>query len=152
MAMVSQAIEIFGMNKLAVALSSFFNTIFVPSHMYPENPEGTQIIVGSMNMGYISDIARNRIHSLFRLKKEPIPLGHSGGLLCSRRLYNQLRSWWKLGMVLRRSMKVGFRRGLKLSRYWRMCNIMNPESIIFYWNIYTLRLRKRFWCKQCIVN
>ena len=23
--------------------------------MYPENPEGTQVIVGSMNMGYISD-------------------------------------------------------------------------------------------------
>ena len=28
----------------------FFNTIFVSSHMYPENPEGTQVIVGSMNM------------------------------------------------------------------------------------------------------
>ena len=26
--------------------------------MYPENPEGTQVIVGSMNMGYISDTAR----------------------------------------------------------------------------------------------
>ena len=25
-----------------------FNTIFVSSHMYPENPEGTQVIVGSM--------------------------------------------------------------------------------------------------------
>ena len=35
----------------------FFNTIFVSSHMYPENPEGTQVIVGSMNMGYISDTA-----------------------------------------------------------------------------------------------
>ena len=30
---------------------SLFNTIFVSSHMYPENPEGTQVIVGSMNMG-----------------------------------------------------------------------------------------------------
>ena len=30
----------------------FFNTIFVSSHMYPENPKGTQVIVGSMNMGY----------------------------------------------------------------------------------------------------
>ena len=30
----------------------FLNTIFVSSHMYPENPEGTQVIVGSMNMGY----------------------------------------------------------------------------------------------------
>ena len=28
------------------------NTIFVSSHMYPENPEGTQVIVGSMYMGY----------------------------------------------------------------------------------------------------
>ena len=44
--------------ELATTLS-FFNTIFVSSHMYPENPEGTQIIVGSMNMGYISDTARN---------------------------------------------------------------------------------------------
>ena len=47
--------------------------------MYPENPEGTQVIVGSMNMGYISDTARNRTHNLFRPKQEPIniPLGHS---------------------------------------------------------------------------
>ena len=44
--------------------------------MYPENPEGTQVIVGSMNMGYISDTARNRTHNLFRPKREPIPLGH----------------------------------------------------------------------------
>ena len=49
------------------------------SHMYPENPEGTQVIVGSMNMGYISDTARNRTHNLFRPKREPIPLGHSDG-------------------------------------------------------------------------
>ena len=48
--------------------------------MYPENPEGTQVIVGSMNMGYISDTARNRTHNLFRPKREPIPLGHSDGL------------------------------------------------------------------------
>ena len=53
----------------------FLNTIFVSSHMYPENPEGTQVIVGSMNMGYISDTARNRTHNLFRPKREPIPLG-----------------------------------------------------------------------------
>ena len=45
--------------------------------MYPENPEGTQVIVGSMNMGYISDTSRNRTHNLFRPKREPIPLGHS---------------------------------------------------------------------------
>ena len=45
--------------------------------MYPENPEGTQVIVGSMNMGYISDTARNRTHNLFRPKRESIPLGHN---------------------------------------------------------------------------
>ena len=33
----------------------FSNTIFVSSHMNPENPEGTQVIVGSMNMEYISN-------------------------------------------------------------------------------------------------
>ena len=47
--------------------------------MYPENPEGTQVIVGLMNMEYISDTARNRTHNLFRPKREPIPLGHSDG-------------------------------------------------------------------------
>ena len=45
--------------------------------MYPENPEGTQVIVGSMNMEYISDTARNRTHNLLRPKREPKPLGHS---------------------------------------------------------------------------
>ena len=60
-------------------MADFLNTIFVSSHMYPENPEGTQVIVGSMNMGYISDIARNRTRNLFRPKREPIPLGHSDG-------------------------------------------------------------------------
>ena len=59
--------------------SIVFNTIFVSSHMYPENPEGTQVIVGSMNMGYISNTARNRTHNLFRPKRESIPLGHSDG-------------------------------------------------------------------------
>ena len=48
--------------------------------MYPENLDGTQVIVGSMNMRYISDTARNRTHNLFRHKREPIPLGHSDGL------------------------------------------------------------------------
>ena len=37
---------------MRILFFSFFNTIFVSSHMYPENPEGTQVIVGSMNMGY----------------------------------------------------------------------------------------------------
>ena len=41
--------------RYTLHLFLFFNTIFVSSHMYPENPEGTQIIRGSMNIGYISD-------------------------------------------------------------------------------------------------
>ena len=57
----------------------FFNTIFVSIHMYPENPEATQVIVGSMNMRYLSDTARSRTHYLFRPKWEPIPLGYSDG-------------------------------------------------------------------------
>ena len=48
---------------------TFLNTIFVSSHMYPENPDGTQVIVSSMNMGYISDTVRNRTHDLFRPKR-----------------------------------------------------------------------------------
>ena len=47
--------------------------------MYPENPEGTQVIVGSMNMGHTSDTARNRTHNLFRPKRKSILLGHSDG-------------------------------------------------------------------------
>ena len=54
--------------------------------MYPENPEGTQLIVGSMNMGYIYDTARNRTHDLFHPKWEPIPLGHSDGLCGVRKM------------------------------------------------------------------
>ena len=65
----------------------FFNTIFVLSHMYPENPEGTQVIVGSVNMGYISYSARNRTHNLFRPKREPIPLGHSDGQIITPQLF-----------------------------------------------------------------
>ena len=49
--------------------------------MYPKNPEGTRVIVGSMNMEYISDTARNRTHNLFRPKREPIPLGHNDDYL-----------------------------------------------------------------------
>ena len=52
--------------------------------MYPENPEETQVIIGSMNMGYdiISYIAQNRTHNLFCPKNEPIPLGQSDGHEC----------------------------------------------------------------------
>ena len=60
--------------------------------MYPENPEGTQVIVGSMNMGYISDTARNRTHNLFRPKRESIPLGHSDGLLNTDTFKKQLKN------------------------------------------------------------
>ena len=65
----------------------FLNTIFVSSRMYPlylENPKGTQAIVGSMNMGYISYTARNQTHNLFRPKREPIPLGHNADNLIYR--------------------------------------------------------------------
>ena len=53
---------------------SIFNTICVSSRMYPENTDGTQVIVGSMNMGYISDSVRNQTHNLSYLKRDPIPL------------------------------------------------------------------------------
>ena len=32
--------------------NNIFNKIFVSSHMYPENPKWTRVIVGSMNMRY----------------------------------------------------------------------------------------------------
>ena len=41
---------------LLFAFSYFLNTICVSSHVYPENPEGTQVIVGLMNMGYIRSL------------------------------------------------------------------------------------------------
>ena len=34
----------------AYVLTPFFSIIFVTSHMYPENPEGTRVNVASMNM------------------------------------------------------------------------------------------------------
>ena len=57
-------------------------------HVYTENPEETRVIVGSMNMGYGSDTARNRTHNLFRPKCAPIP-GDSDGLLVPMR-----PRWW----------------------------------------------------------
>ena len=76
--------ELFIVSKnLLLSQTRFFkNTIFVSSHMYPEYPEGTQIIVGSMNMGYIFDTARNRTHNLFRPKREPIPLAAFSFMHC----------------------------------------------------------------------
>ena len=70
----------------------FFNTIFVSSHMYPENSEGTQVIVGSMNIGYISYTARNHTHNVFRPKREPISLGHNDGFTRFSMMHNLL-SW-----------------------------------------------------------
>ena len=70
----------------------FFNTIYVLSHMHSENPEGTKVIVGSMNMRYISDTARNRTHNLFRPKREPIPLDHNDG-----RMVRHTMMWWWIG-------------------------------------------------------
>ena len=47
---------------------------------YPENPEENPSDRRLNEHGiYISDTARNRSHSLFRSKREPIPLGHSEG-------------------------------------------------------------------------
>ena len=48
--------------------------------MYPENSEGTRVILGSMNMEYVSDTARTRTRNLFRPKCVQIPLGHSDGV------------------------------------------------------------------------
>ena len=68
--------------------------------MFPENPEGTRVIVGSMNMGYVSTreaavhtldlywkkmdvklmmmmMMRTRTRNLFCLEQAPMPLGHS---------------------------------------------------------------------------
>ena len=44
----------------------------------PKRPK--YIIVGSINVGYISDTARNRTHNLYCPKREPMPLCHSDGL------------------------------------------------------------------------
>ena len=51
-----------------------FNTIFVSSHIHPENSEGTQIIFHEHGIWFIPDTARNRTHNLFRPKCAPIRL------------------------------------------------------------------------------
>ena len=45
--------------------------------MYSENSEGTRVIVGSMNMWYVSDTDRTQTRNQFRPKCASIPLGHS---------------------------------------------------------------------------
>ena len=52
----------------------FFNIIFVSNNMYPENPEATRVILGSMNMGF--NIYPTRPQAVPCV---PIPLGHSDG-------------------------------------------------------------------------
>ena len=47
--------------------------------MYPENPEGIQVFIGYMNMGY--DTTRTQTRNLFHLKCALIPLGHSDGYI-----------------------------------------------------------------------
>ena len=47
--------------------------------MYPENPEGTQVIIGSMILEYVSDIARTRTRNMFRPKCASLLLGRSNG-------------------------------------------------------------------------
>ena len=64
-------------NHLPYSKTNFFNRSFVLSYMYPENSEGTQVIVGSKNMEYLSDTARNWTHNLFHPKREPISLRHA---------------------------------------------------------------------------
>ena len=56
----------------------FFKHNFCVKPYVPREPR--RVIVGSMNMGYISDTVRNRTHNLIRHKREPIPLDHSDGL------------------------------------------------------------------------
>ena len=64
--------------------------------MYPENPEGTQVIVGSMNMGYIFDTARNQTHNLFCPKWELIQWRHFNFFLGEKFFFTgQLKNWKK---------------------------------------------------------
>ena len=69
---------LFAFHHVVVA-SIFFLTQFLCQAICTQRTRRTQVIVGSMNMGYISDTARNRTHNLFRPKRELIPLGHSDG-------------------------------------------------------------------------
>ena len=71
----------FGLCPIRTPLLFFYKHNFCVKPYVPRKPKGTQVNVGSMNMGYIFDTARNRTHNLFRPKREPIPLGHCDGLL-----------------------------------------------------------------------
>ena len=68
---------------LSTCFSALFNTIFVSSHMHPENPEETQVIEGSTNMGYISDTASLSIWSCTLCHLGPVLCQH-GRVFCQR--------------------------------------------------------------------
>ena len=59
------------------SIDFFLHNLCVKPYVPREPRRDWRVIVGSMNMGYISDTARDRTHNLFRLKREPIPLYHS---------------------------------------------------------------------------
>ena len=124
--------------RLVVSLCRFFlNTIFVSSHMYPENHEGTQVIVGSLNMGYISDTARNRTHNLFCPKREPIPLCHSDAfweaVVSSRPLINFGSKWTfsTYGLCSQCGVNhfIVVTTGLELKDNSWLCTYMSKENI-----------------------
>ena len=73
-------------NVVLLSFFFFLNNNFCVKPYVPREPEGTQVIVGSMNMGYISDTTRNQTHNLFHPKREPIPLCHSAGHLSLARV------------------------------------------------------------------
>ena len=114
--------------------------------MYPENPEGTQVIVGSMNMGYISDTARNRTHDLFRPKREPIPLGHSDGQFFSLHCWLKLTLWRYILCLMKYHIYRYFTRILKYA-YFKIFFVINFWIIILnnccysflFWSHYILR-------------
>ena len=54
--------------------------------MYPERSEETRVILGSINMGYVSDTARNQTRNLFHRKRAPVLLGHNDGQMENKKL------------------------------------------------------------------
>ena len=130
--------------------------------MYPENPEGTQVIVGSMNMGYISDTARNRIHNLFRLKQEPMPLGHSDGEIISfwkhsttHRCLDLRPRRWHIPVDRRREMKrrcrVGILRSWNGSHRRSRC-LEGQIKLISNWACILYNLYKYIQCQDLHVG
>ena len=105
-----------------------FNTIFVSSHMYPENPEGTQVIRSRLNEHgiyiYISDTAMNRTHNLFRPK--PISLTDTPAL-------RRLRSATRGDLIIPSSKTVRFGP--------RSFNVSRPTL----WNSWPVNIRQ---CKS----